>query len=335
MWMSRKPLTPYFYPRPLRGGRRGVLSFDGTKSEFLSTPSARRATPVRRGAWSRRGYFYPRPLRGGRPRYLVPPRASFSNFYPRPLRGGRLGVHAVSMFSPIFLSTPSARRATITCCSRSSRECISIHALCEEGDLPGRAYGLIYNISIHALCEEGDVSTLELYLLMQFLSTPSARRATSARSLSALPRRFLSTPSARRATCIASKSALLIWISIHALREEGDVKLGCTILFEKDFYPRPPRGGRPHPEPSGRNQNHFYPRPPRGGRRTRFITRYMTRRFLSTPSARRATASAATGEESVEISIHALREEGDLPSARTAQLLANFYPRPPRGGRQD
>ena len=101
-----------FYPRPLRGGRRGVLSFDGTKSEFLSTPSARRATPVRRGAWSRRGYFYPRPLRGGRPRYLVPPRASFSNFYPRPLRGGRLGVHAVSMFSPIFLSTPSARRAT-------------------------------------------------------------------------------------------------------------------------------------------------------------------------------------------------------------------------------
>ena len=21
MWMSQKPLTPYFYPRPLRGGR--------------------------------------------------------------------------------------------------------------------------------------------------------------------------------------------------------------------------------------------------------------------------------------------------------------------------
>ena len=33
--------------------------------------------------------------------------------------------------------------------------------------------------------------------------------------------------------------------------------------------------------------------------------------FLSTPSARRAT----------------------LPSARTAQLWGNFYPRPPRGGR--
>ena len=224
MWMSRKPLTPYFYPRPLRGGRRGVLSFDGTKSEFLSTPSARRATPVRRGAWSRRGYFYPRPLRGGRPRYLVPPRASFSNFYPRPLRGGRLGVHAVSMFSPIFLSTPSARRATITCCSRSSRECISIHALCEEGDLPGRAYGLIYNISIHALCEEGD--------------NPTATYE--------------------------------------------------SIAY--NFYPRPLRGGRRiFPKRVYSNIRHFYPRPLRGGRRTGSNGRHRIRRFLSTPSARRAT----------------------------------------------
>ena len=55
--------------------------------------------------------FYPRPLRGGR-RYLVPPRASFSNFYPRPLRGGR----------------PDCRRLQLPC------EEISIHALCEEGD---------------------------------------------------------------------------------------------------------------------------------------------------------------------------------------------------------
>ena len=201
MWMSRKPLTPYFYPRPLRGGRRGVLSFDGTKSEFLSTPSARRATPVRRGAWSRRGYFYPRPLRGGRPRYLVPPRASFSNFYPRPLRGGRLGVNAVSMFSPIFLSTPSARRATITCCSRSSRECISIHALCEEGDLPGRAYGLIYNISIHALCEEGD--------------NPTATYESIAYNFYPRPLRG----GRREHFGVVSPDA----ISIHALCEEGDL----------------------------------------------------------------------------------------------------------------
>ena len=56
---------------------------------------------------------------------------------------------------------------------------------------------------------------------------------------------FLSTPSARRATLCPEPVAL------EAL----------------DFYPRPPRGGRP----AGRriwhhNRKNFYPRPPRGGR---------------------------------------------------------------------
>ena len=57
----------------------------------------------------------------------------------------------------LFLSTPSARRATYyTGALPEPQKGISIHALREEGDLPGRAYGLIYNISIHALREEGD-----------------------------------------------------------------------------------------------------------------------------------------------------------------------------------
>ena len=36
----------------------------------------------------------------------------------------------------------------------------------------------------------------------------------------------------------------------------------------------------------------------------------------------------------VRISTHALREEGDLPQHRDHQGLADFYPRPPRGGRR-
>ena len=67
----------------------------------------------------------------------------------------------------------------------------------------------------------------------QFLSTPSARRATPRcrTSLSSIP--FLSTPSARRATkgdmeAIAETAA----ISIHALREEGDRDL---YRFIADF----------------------------------------------------------------------------------------------------
>ena len=36
----------------------------------------------------------------------------------------------------------------------------------------------------------------------------------------------------------------VIVISIHALREEGDYKLAAMVSVEGYFYPRPPRGGR-------------------------------------------------------------------------------------------
>ena len=168
-----------------------------------------------------------------------------------------------------------------------------------------------------------------------FLSTPSARRATVAFAVRAARLVFLSTPSARRAT-------------------ERQV---CGDASVRNFYPRPPRGGRLHGRHSdigqrcisihalreegdllnlntARKKNDFYPRPPRGGRH-----RDMPR---------------LEGEDA--ISIHALREEGDFvafavraarlvflstPSARRATLLPRhppqwgcyFYPRPPRGGR--
>ena len=56
-------------------------------------------------------------------------------------------------------------------------------------------------ISIHALREEGDILRVVAWMyLFKFLSTPSARRATSGRERLRNPRQ----------------------ISIHALREEGD-----------------------------------------------------------------------------------------------------------------
>ena len=79
-----------------------------------------------------------------------------------------------------FLSTPSARRATLEFCQRLWCFGISIHALREEGDF-------------HL-----DVIRKSFFA---FLSTPSARRATlqSSTNKTAISR-FLSTPSARRAT---------------------------------------------------------------------------------------------------------------------------------------
>ena len=122
-------------------------------------------------------------------------------------------------------------------------------------------------------------------------------------------------------------------ISIHALREEGDCRRGRCRQPNQNFYPRPPRGGRPSiaSRPSG--AGYFYPRPPRGGRQKSTANSCQIALFLSTPSARRATPAQKAADRPREISIHALREEGDnigsgRPSGRTY-----FYPRPPRGGR--
>ena len=56
----------------------------------------------------------------------------------------------------------------------------------------------------------------------------------------------------------------------------------------------------------------FYPRPPRGGRRPIFREH----------------------PPEHDISIHALREEGDDFFISFATSSTDFYPRPPRGGRQ-
>ena len=150
---------------------------------------------------------------------------AIKNFYPRPPRGGRL---AYRLRAQMFLSISIhalREEGDEDAHGNYMTEQISIHALREEGDpvIPLKLCGLV-EISIHALREEGDVVPLDaqpVYLL--FLSTPSARRATAYPKEYELVMRFLSTPSARRATRM----------------------LFFMASVSNDFYPRPPRGGRP------------------------------------------------------------------------------------------
>ena len=125
-------------------------------------------------------------------------------------------------------------------------------------------------------------------------------------------------------------------ISIHALREEGDPTATPSTTASRYFYPRPPRGGR-RLRPSGSSPSglNFYPRPPRGGRRTLHFKGSSADGFLSTPSARRATRQNFGRDAGHLISIHALREEGDLSVFCFSIICGkDFYPRPPRGGRR-
>ena len=167
-----------------------------------------------------------------------------------------------------------------------------------------------------------------------FLSTPSARRATEPAAYCLGSKKFLPTPSARRATGAVFVFARYTDISTHALREEGDRVFLRSICPLRNFYPRPPRGGRPRQKGHHhRGRLHFYPRPPRGGRRGQMEQSRSNRRFLSTPSARRATCGRCQTAHGVDISIHALREEGDLLNCCFRKFHLHFYPRPPRGGR--
>ena len=146
-----------------------------------------------------------------------------------------------------------------------------------------------------------------------FLSTPSARRATTRQAglmqkatyFYPRPPRggrpnqykqviqtvsiFLSTPSARRATLVGLRVHRGGQISIHALREEGDQALPHVDIAQSiSIHALREEGDRP---------------PSR--------IWLWSWSFLSTPSARRATVILDRDDLTIRISIHALREEGD------------------------
>ena len=191
-----------------------------------------------------------------------------------------------------FLSTPSARRATsppgpttwtghdfyprpprggrlffADVLHRDFR--ISIHALREEGDLrPESKQRGGDTISIHALREEGD-----------------GENSTSLRR----PANFYPRPPRGGRPLPAWVDCPFSTISIHALREEGDVlRLRNLSLSPISIHALREEGDAGAREPC-RDRENFYPRPPRGGRRVQACPRHRLARFLSTPSARRAT----------------------------------------------
>ena len=213
----------YFYPRPPRGGRRHLS-----------------------GCCHPDPHFYPRPPRGGRPSCACAGLSGWgiSIHALREEGDSRAGTHcprscAISIHAlreegdlphqnvqpdaVVFLSTPSARRATLRRGTYPPHPEISIHALREEGDVGPDLLLDADHISIHALREEGDLRCrLPELCASYFYPRPPrggrhATTAPTARSSNFYPRpprggrpflfhsatvvfSFLSTPSARRAT---------------------------------------------------------------------------------------------------------------------------------------
>ena len=304
--------------------------------------------------------FYPRPPRGGRRLWpsITPP--SWPNFYPRPPRGGRHAVALHRAVGDLFLSTPSARRATLVFlhvhanrenfyprpprggrrrCNNRKRTPRYFYPRPPRGGRPGRRCRRVpaRPISIHALREEGDGECqVSVQVSSTFLSTPSARRATYFPTPYDCSGQFLSTPSARRATDIDDAVAALTgFLSTPSARRATPSGGGFGGIHTRFLSTPSARRATLYPAlslcpskflstPSARRATPFTPPAGRGHQK-----------FLSTPSARRATHIVGLPSKNRVISIHALREEGDTYCSLTLKKLRYFYPRPPRGGRPE
>ena len=302
-----------FYPRPPRGGRPCRDQYDELQRLFLSTPSARRAT----------GWQEVRPIKqaisihalreeGDRERGSGVHHRQY--FYPRPPRGGRPQNPAPTSSRCYFYPRPP----------RGGRPPPAVAPVSSMSDFYPRpprggrrdprpdGYGK-FEISIHALREEGDpCSYARSSGCCYFYPRPPRGGRPGKSGGGAASNLFLSTPSARRATGRDALVALCFEISIHALREEGDRRSSLPTASSKRFLSTPSaRRATSSPTRAAYGSTYFYPRPPRGGRQ----------------------ADHREAVQEAQISIHALREEGDAWTKLNSSTSSYFYPRPPRGGR--
>ena len=121
----------------------------------------------------------------------------------------------------VFLSTPSARRATQLQRDRPVRA----RHFYPRPPRGGRLFHDVfpfsaYKISIHALREEGDVGAQGIFAIRLAISIHALREEGD-----------------HYETALESPKED---ISIHALREEGDDEKKVEPFHLRDFYPRPP-----------------------------------------------------------------------------------------------
>ena len=170
-------------------------------------------------------------------------------------------------------------------------------------------------------------------LLRVFLSTPSARRATADCNVDVvLIAGFLSTPSARRATPpIAAIDHIAEFLSTPSARRATSCP-ATPSTEQRNFYPRPPRGGRRTAIPDKPVRRDFYPRPPRGGRRGCAHGLPLRKNFYPRPP--RGGRPRSLAKPSRSSYFYPRPPRGGRPTRkRPASSTLYFYPRPPRGGR--
>ena len=146
-----------------------------------------------------------------------------------------------SAFISLFLSTPSARRATHQPVATGVSGAISIHALREEGDYNPFVHTCFFGYFYPRPPRGGRlVEFCQLHQPVVFLSTPSARRATrNSYMFTRFLRDFYPRPPRGGRPEGVTREYFVHIISIHALREEGDMRTVYRVQTAQTFLSTP------------------------------------------------------------------------------------------------
>ena len=281
------------------------------------------------------------------------------NFYPRPPGGGRPAHFFTLFFHFGFLSTPSGWRATGGQHLAGHPFAISIHALRVEGD-PSSTRDCLGLQNFYPRPPGGGRHAAPkppLIYAEHFYPRPPGGGRPGTYSYTLAPTDFYPRPpGGGRPDCdpgrrqhpyfyprppgggrppIVPPFVPCCFISIHALRVEGDLITPCKRVLLTVFLSTP-SGWRAtlHNQRKLSGGRRFYPRPPGGGRRvfSRFtgVFRQVSIHALRVEGDQQRSLHLTLRR----VSIHALRVEGDCRTEAEWWRRSCFYPRPPGGGRQ-
>ena len=239
LWKYFRKVSEVFLPTPFARRATGqILSFRAPGQ--ISTHALRTEGDIRPQLSLETSYnFYPRPPHGG-----TTGRATRQHFYPRPPHGWRHKAEKAQAKIP-FLSTPSTRRATVSRQRFPLSIGISTNALHAEGDSqPSTGAGSCRDFYPHPHAE-GD----------------SGFGGLSWRLWDFYPRPYTEGDQKKKSSAVFRR------ISSHTLRIEGDRWASSGVISPGSFLPTPSTWRATMTSINeAKSTRNFYPRPPHGGR---------------------------------------------------------------------
>ena len=237
----------YFYPRSPCGERLASAWAMSETLVFLSTLSLRRATARARRSWLWYPHFYPRSPCGERRCLPRRPRQRCSNFYPRSPCGERLPeARELSSIKYFYPRSPCGERRQSLQAYNDFRYFYP-RSPCGERHLSAVSRPHAAYFYPRSPCGERLERPVHPYIMLEFLSTLSLRRATVSQLFRTKAYRedfYPRSPCGERPPLADGAEPHAAFLSTLSLRRATRYIYICIKLCF-NFYPRSPCGERP------------------------------------------------------------------------------------------